>query len=75
MARINKLEYRKNNRYGENIFYTTDGKIEGHEPVQHWYQEILDYNFQRPSFSPITASFTQLIWKSSKHLGVGIAQM
>ncbi|KAM7351071.1 Golgi-associated plant pathogenesis-related protein 1-like, partial [Cochliomyia hominivorax] len=67
-------ETRNKNRFGENIFYTSDQQIEGQEPVVYWYNGIKDYDFQRPGYSPATAGFTQVIWKNSKQLGVGIAK-
>lgn len=75
MANINRIETRRNNRYGENIFYTSGTEIQGHEPVEYWYQGLEDYNFEKPGFSPRTSSFTQVIWKSSKQMGVGKAQL
>ena len=38
-----------------------------------WYNAAEDYDYSKPGFSQKTGSFTQLIWKSSKGLGVGCA--
>lgn len=52
--------------YGENL---AAGYVGGYEPVDAWYNEILQYNYSLPGFSPATGHFTQLIWKSSVELG------
>uniref|UniRef100_A0A8D0APA2 SCP domain-containing protein n=1 Tax=Sander lucioperca TaxID=283035 RepID=A0A8D0APA2_SANLU len=41
--------------------------------VDSWYSEIKDYNWSRPGFSSNTGHFTQVVWKDSKELGVGMA--
>uniref|UniRef100_A0A4W4G2J6 SCP domain-containing protein n=1 Tax=Electrophorus electricus TaxID=8005 RepID=A0A4W4G2J6_ELEEL len=62
--------------YGENLFYTFSSgpkKLTGHEAVDSWYSEIKDYRFNRPGFTSGTGHFTQVIWKDTKELGVGLA--
>ena len=41
--------------------------------VQSWYNEISLYNYNAPGFSVTTGHFTQLIWKSSTDLGMGLS--
>ncbi|CAM4818099.1 unnamed protein product [Rotaria magnacalcarata] len=41
--------------------------------TQCWYGEIKDYNFNIPIFSMSTCHFTQVVWKNTTRLGVGIA--
>ena len=62
---------------GENIFTCTsiiktqcynEGST---KPVDDWYNEISNYNFNEPGFTLDTAHFTQLIWKSTTKLGCG----
>jgi len=38
-----------------------------------WYNEIMDYNFDKPSIQYNTGHFTQLVWKGVKKIGTGIA--
>lgn len=71
------MQHRSNNRYGENI-YACFGKtgVTGAEVVQSWYSEIKDYRFgeSNPRNFGQVGHFTQVVWKNSKHLGVGIAK-
>ncbi|UJR16771.1 hypothetical protein I4U23_003671 [Adineta vaga] len=45
----------------------------GTRATQSWYDEIKYYNFNRPGFSSATGHFTQVVWKSSTKLGMGVA--
>lgn len=38
------------------------------------YSEIKDYNFGNPGFSQGTGHFTQVVWKGSTEIGVGVGQ-
>ncbi|XP_067431491.1 GLI pathogenesis-related 2 [Thunnus thynnus] len=61
---------------GENIFNMSSSaplKLTGKEAVETWYNEIKDYNWSRPGFSGSTGHFTQVVWKESTELGVGLA--
>ena len=42
--------------------------------VESFVDESSDYDFEKGAFSTKTGHFTQLVWKSSKKLGVGAAQ-
>lgn len=48
-------------------------KIIGEEPTTAWYDGIKYYDFEQGGFSMQTGSFTQVVWKASRRLGVGIA--
>ena len=58
---------------GENLFYGYNAGYLGTTPVNLWYDEIKDYEFNNPGFSSRTGHFTQVIWKNSKQLGCGAA--
>ncbi|XP_044188093.1 uncharacterized protein glipr2, partial [Thunnus albacares] len=61
---------------GENIFNMSSSaplKLTGKEAVELWYNEIKDYNWSRPGYSGSTGHFTQVVWKESTELGVGLA--
>lgn len=73
----NVMQHRPQNRYGENI-YACFGKhnLTGEEVVRSWYNEIKDYSFgqSNPCNFCQVGHFTQVVWKNSKRLGVGIAK-
>ena len=41
--------------------------------VNDWYSEISQYDFTSNTPSGETGHFTQVVWKSTKHVGCGIA--
>ncbi|XP_055535511.1 uncharacterized protein LOC129724548 [Wyeomyia smithii] len=77
IASRNKLQHRSERKYGENL-YACFGKtaISGADAVQSWYQEKKDYTFGQSdpgnNFSKV-GHFTQVVWKASRELGVGMA--
>ncbi|KAF4114682.1 Golgi-associated plant pathogenesis-related protein 1-like [Onychostoma macrolepis] len=61
---------------GENVYYSFSSvkkTPKGKEAVDSWYSEIKDYDFSSPGYQPQTGHFTQVVWKSSTELGVGLA--
>ncbi|XP_074526269.1 Golgi-associated plant pathogenesis-related protein 1-like [Halichoeres trimaculatus] len=62
-----------NTRDGENIYMSAGIKLTGRDAVDAWFSEIQDYNFSYPGFSGSTGHFTQVVWKSTTELGVGMA--
>lgn len=77
IAARNCMQHRPNNKYGENI-YASFGKesVTGQEVVQSWYNEIKYYRFgqSQPSNFSQVGHFTQVVWKASTKVGVGIAK-
>lgn len=78
LAMKNTLEHRPSCNYGENIYcmYSSDSSftITGHSPVDAWYEEVEHHPFGREPNSLKSGHFTQVIWKSSEYLGVGVAK-
>ncbi|KAH1000065.1 uncharacterized protein LOC109533085 isoform X2 [Dendroctonus ponderosae] len=78
LASKNILEHRPESNYGENIYclYTSDPsfRVNGNTPVDNWYEEIKDHPFSREPSTLKSGHFTQVIWKSSESLGVGVAK-
>jgi glioma pathogenesis-related protein 2 len=76
LAAHNRFEHSKSS-YGENLYWGSSSagltNIKGNVAVQSWYDEIKDYDFNNSTFSMATGHFTQVVWKASKQLGVGIA--
>jgi len=62
------------NGYGENLYWTSLTNPNPADVVRAWYNEISEYNWNYPSFSKQSGHFTQLVWKSTSELGVGVAR-
>ena len=80
MAKTGKFEHsdsKERHNCGENIEYSygDDGRLglQGEGATKMWYDEIKDYDFNKPGFSMKTGHFTQVVWKSSTKLGCGKA--
>ncbi|KAK0136415.1 Golgi-associated plant pathogenesis-related protein 1 [Merluccius polli] len=61
---------------GENIYSASSSaqiNLTGKEAVDSWYNEVKDYNYDRPGFNGNTGHFTQVVWKESTEVGVGLA--
>lgn len=78
IAKKNMMEHRDPNEYGENIYSAWSSnpnhKIKGDEAVESWYSEIKDYTFGREPSDLRAGHFTQVLWKGSKELGLGVAR-
>lgn len=79
LAIEDRIAHRPNVNYGENIYCLwsseQNAKINPREVCQSWYDEIKEYNFDvEPRASPRAGHFTQMVWKATKHLGVGMSK-
>jgi len=81
LAKTGKFEHSgntlENETLGENLYmqWISEGKvpISAKDAAKSWYDEITLYNFKHPQYSEETGHFTQMVWKSSQKLGVGVA--
>ncbi|XP_070545243.1 Golgi-associated plant pathogenesis-related protein 1-like [Ptychodera flava] len=72
LAKAGKLEHRSNRKYGECIAWQkSQTGMTGNQAVEKLYNEINQYDWNRPEHSPATGHFTQVVWKSSRELGIG----
>lgn len=60
-------------RYGENLAGGSSGALDPEGVTAMWYDEVKQYNFQRPAFSMATGHFTQVVWRGTTQLGCGRA--
>jgi uncharacterized protein YkwD len=60
--------------HGENLFWGTAGAYPTKVVVADWYEEIEAYSFSAPRVNDDTGHFTQVVWRSSKHLGCATAR-
>lgn len=60
--------------YGENIAYTYSPNHYNSfvRATNMFYNEVKDYNYSNPVFGYNTGHFTQLVWSSSKKIGIGM---
>lgn len=75
LLRQNTLMH-SNTSDGENIYAFSSSapvKLTGREAVSTWYNEMKNYSWSRPGYSGNTGHFTQVLWKDSRELGVGMA--
>ena len=63
----------KGNYLGENLYWITNGYPTAEDPVDAWYNEIVDYDFkaQKSKNGYKVGHLTQLIWKDSAEIGIG----
>ena len=80
MAATNLFQHSVNSSYGENLYqqYTSQDLTVslcsqmGNQSVAAWYKEIAYYNYSNPGFDSKTGHYTQVVWKSSTMLGMGL---
>lgn len=73
------LVHRNNSSYGENIFCSwssnaNNNHVSGREPVDNWYSEMCNHVFHKEPTTLKTGHFTQVVWRESRELGVGMAK-
>lgn len=69
--------YHSGGPYGENLFKSYGGSVDSSAvmaaAINTFYKEIAQYDYSHPGFTMQTGHFTQLVWRSSVEIGVGIA--
>jgi hypothetical protein len=72
-AKQSKLENSADETVGENLYYleSDDGKYTAQHIVEYWLRRS---NFDFATKPTTTNHFTQIVWKSSSQLGVGVAK-
>ncbi|XP_058492496.1 Golgi-associated plant pathogenesis-related protein 1-like isoform X2 [Solea solea] len=59
---------------GENLYTVLKSHpLTAKDAVDAWYEEVNNYSWSNPGFRGDTGHFTQVVWKESTHLGVGVA--
>ena len=65
----------KGGAMGENLYMCSGFTPNGGEGVTSWYNEIKDYDFKTgQSTGGVIGHFTQVVWKGSEYVGMGIGQ-
>ncbi|KAH8380897.1 hypothetical protein KR200_003689, partial [Drosophila serrata] len=73
LAYYDRLETRPFPIYGENIMCIRKPLFSIEQMMKLWYQEKYHHDYINPRFSPYTGHFTQMVWRNTKYLGVGVA--
>lgn len=78
LAKKDSMSYSSNQNYGESVYcgWSADPstKIKARDCVDKWYSEINDFSFGREPEELKCGHFTQLVWKTTKELGIGSAK-
>ncbi|XP_046547164.1 Golgi-associated plant pathogenesis-related protein 1-like isoform X1 [Haliotis rubra] len=71
------LQYSETSGVGENIiFLDLNGKDPvGEEVSKQWYRECAKYDYSTPRWRKGAMNFTQMIWRSTSEIGVGISKV
>ncbi|XP_039256215.1 Golgi-associated plant pathogenesis-related protein 1-like isoform X2 [Styela clava] len=72
LAKRGQLEHADTD-LGENLAMRSP-ELSGQDAAKMWYDEIQYYDFSNPGYKGGTGHFTQVVWKSSKEFGAGIAK-
>ncbi|ODM90822.1 Cell wall protein PRY3 [Orchesella cincta] len=75
LANSDRFEKSASSRYGENLA-AVQGANEADavkNAVRMWYKGESKYDYKNPNYQREAGAFTQLVWKSSTHVGIGVA--
>ncbi|CAB3369346.1 uncharacterized protein LOC135935478 isoform X1 [Cloeon dipterum] len=76
LAKEDRFVHRPDAKYGENIFsvWSSDSTASAKEACDYWYKEIRNHTFGMEPKILMTGHFSQMIWKASRELGLGLAR-
>ncbi|KAF4518471.1 hypothetical protein B566_EDAN006476 [Ephemera danica] len=76
LAKEDRFLHRPEAKYGENIFsvWSSDSNVSAREACDYWYKEIRNHTFGMEPRVLMTPHFSQMIWKASRELGLGVAR-
>nr|CAD7569377.1 unnamed protein product [Timema californicum] len=78
LAKEDRFGHRPDSKYGENIYcmWSSDpaAKVTAKDACDSWYKEIKDHIFGVEPRMLKSGHFTQMIWKGSQELGIGLAK-
>ncbi len=79
LAKNNRFELSPGSKYGENLStsYENDKLDAVREVIKRWYDKLEYYNFRNPKANrerPKSEQFSSIIWKSTTHMGIGVAK-
>ncbi|KAK7094904.1 Golgi-associated plant pathogenesis-related protein 1-like [Littorina saxatilis] len=71
------LQYNEAAGVGESIvFVDVNGQRPcGQQVTDEWYRESRHYSFNQPRWRKETIHFTQLVWKTTTQMGVGVSRV
>ncbi|XP_017047463.2 Golgi-associated plant pathogenesis-related protein 1 isoform X1 [Drosophila ficusphila] len=73
LACNNLLETRPLPLYGQNIICARKELFAVNQIMKLWYQEKYNYDYFKPEFDLYTGHFTQMVWRETEFLGVGVS--
>lgn len=71
LGSVGKLQHGNHEGMGQNLAFYSGGTLTPQHSTDMWYNEVEQYKYNRPGFSSNTGHFTQLVWASSKEIGIG----
>lgn len=80
LAKSEKFGHNPSTKYGENIYCMWSSDRNAHPNpravCRSWYDEVRDFSFgyEPRGRTATTGHFTQMVWKTSKRLGVGLSK-
>lgn len=75
LAKGEKIEGRQNCPYGENILGIWSSRLGGaKDACTSWYSEVRHFNYGVEPRALIAGHFSQMVWRSTKDIGVGRAK-